>query len=186
MNFLKIEKKLQSHYITRYDLTYETADGNRKIYEMISRDKNITTFAQLHDRPADAVVIIMHDKSGEKILLNKEYRLAVGEAVYNFPAGLIDAGEQPQESAKRELKEETGLDLVEITDTIAESYSAIGFSNEKNICIVGVAEGTFAPSTSAVEEIEAGWFTKAEVRELLQTASFAARSQAYCYLWSKA
>ena len=35
------------------------------------------------------------------------------------------------------------------------------------------------------EEIEAGWYTKEEVRELLKTAKFAARTQAYCYAWSR-
>ena len=109
MTFKGIEKRLDSKYITRYDLTYETVDHKKKVYEMISRDHNITRFEQLHDRPADAVVMIMHDRSGERILLNKEFRLAAGEVVYNFPAGLIDAGETPEVSAQRELKEETSL-----------------------------------------------------------------------------
>lgn len=185
MEFKHINKKLESHFITRYDITYETAEHEEKVYEMISRDKNIENFEQLHHRPVDAVVLIMHDETGEKILLNREFRLAVGEDVYNFPAGLIDFGELPEQSARRELKEETGLDLVKVTDVIPESYSAIGFSNEKNICIVGVATGTFAPSTSAVEEIEAAWYTKEEVRGLLAEQPFAARTQAYCYLWSR-
>ena len=103
----------------------------------------------------------------------------------NFPAGLIDPGEHFEESAARELKEETGLELIRIDDVMQESFSAIGFSNEKNICVVGVAEGEFAPSTSTVEEIEAKWYTKKEVRELLQKEYFAARTQAYCYMWSK-
>ena len=119
------------------------------------------------------------------MLLNKEFRLALGDWVINFPAGLIDAGETPEESAKRELKEETGLDLVEITDILPLSYSAIGFSNESNVCVLGIAEGTFQESTSDVEEIEAGWYTKEEVRQLMQNETFAARTQAYCYLWSK-
>ena len=68
---------------------------------------------------------------------------------------------------------------------IGESYSAVGFSNEKNVCIVGKASGEFKKSTSTVEEIEAGWFTKSQVQELLKTERFAARTQAYCYLWSK-
>ena len=83
------------------------------------------------------------------------------------------------------MKEETGLDLVEIKDVMHESFSAVGFSNEKNICVVGVAAGEFAPSSSTMEEIEANWFTKEEVRELLQKEYFAARTQAYCYLWSR-
>lgn len=185
MKFIGIEKKEEGRYITRYNLTYEAADGRTKIYEMISRKKELKTRAELSSQPADSVVIIMHDESGEKVLLNREFRMPCGDFVYNFPAGLIDPGENYEQSARRELKEETGLELVRITDVMHESFSAVGFSNEKNICVVGVADGEFAPSSSAMEEIEAGWFTREEVRRLLQTEFFAARTQAYCYLWSK-
>ena len=151
----------------------------------ISRDKNILDLPDLHDKKVDAVVIIMEDESGERILINKEYRLAVGEWVYNFPAGLIDPGETPEEAARRELFEETGLNILEIKDFIGESYSAVGFSNEKNVCVVGVAGGKIRKSDSVFEEIETGWYTKEEVRDLLKRYRFAARTQAYCYLWSR-
>lgn len=185
MKFVGIEKKEEGAFITRYDITYETVDQKTKVYEIISRNKNLKTQEELAHHGADSVVMIIHDKSGEKILLNREFRMACGDFVYNFPAGLIDPGEDYKESAKRELKEETGLDLIEITDVMNESFSAIGFSNEKNICVVGIAEGNFAPSTSTVEEIEAAWLTKEEVRERMKTEYFAARTQSYCYLWSK-
>ena len=139
----------------------------------------------MHGKEADAVVIIVTNETGERILLNKEFRLAVGGWVYNFPAGLIDPGEEPQQSAKRELWEETGLELYQIDDFISTSYSAVGFSNETNVCIVGKARGEFRPSTSTVEEIEPEWYTKAEIRDLLKTQKFAARTQAYCYVWSR-
>ena len=155
------------------------------MYEIISRGKDIKTLEQLNNNHTDGVVIIMTDTTGEKILLNREYRMAVGGFVYNFPAGLIDKGETPQEAGKRELKEETGLDVIRIEDTLFDSYSAIGFSNETNAVIIGKADGTFAPSTSTLEEISAAWYTKAQVRELLKDKHFAARTQAYCYLWSK-
>ncbi|MBR1598098.1 MAG: NUDIX hydrolase [Lachnospiraceae bacterium] len=185
MEFKGIEKKEAGKFITRYDITYETVDHKEKVYEMISRNPDLRTREELADHPADSVVLIMHDDTGEKLLLNKEYRMACGDFVINFPAGLIDPGENYEQSARRELKEETGLDIIEIKDVLNESFSAIGFSNEKNICVVGVAAGTFTPSTSAVEEIEAGWYTKKEVRELLQKEYFAARTQAYCYIWSR-
>lgn len=185
MQFEGIERREEGKFITRYNLKYRTVDNQEKIYEMISRDKNLQTFAQLHDRPADAVVIIMHNRDNSKILVSKEFRLAVGEWVYNFPAGLIDPGETYEEAAKRELWEETGLTLVEIEDFIGESYSAVGFSNEKNVCVVGIAEGEFKESTSTVEEITPGWYTKEEIRALLKTEKFAARTQAYLYMWSR-
>ena len=87
-------------------------------------------------------------------------------------------------SAKRELWEETGLRLVRIDDILDGSYSAVGFSNERNICIFGVAVGEFHKSSSDMEEIVPGWYTKAEMRELLRKGLFAARTQAYCYAWA--
>lgn len=154
MQFKKVEKKCEGKFITRYDITYETVDHQKKVYEMISRNGDITDFEGLHGKMADAVVIIATDETGEKILIDKEFRLAPGEWVYNFPAGLIDPGETPQESAKRELREETGLELYEIDDFIGTSYSAVGFSNETNVCVVGKARGEFHKSTSTLEEIE--------------------------------
>lgn len=180
-----IKKKEAGHYITRYDLAYETEDKKEKVYEIISRNKNLTSPEQLYDSPVDSVVLIIHDEVNEHILLNKEFRLAVNDWVYNFPAGLIDPGETPLEAAARELYEETGLKLETVDDIIPESYGAVGFSNEKNLCIVGTASGSFKKSSSTVEEIEAGWFNRDQIRKLIKSERFAARTQAYCYLWSK-
>lgn len=185
MEFKGIVKKEAGRFITRYDVTYETVDKQEKIYEIISRKENIASFEELHGNQPDAVVIIATDETGEHLLINKEFRLAVGGWVYNFPAGLIDPGETPQESARRELQEETGLELYEIEDYIGPSYSAVGFSNEINVCVVGKARGEFRESTSTVEEITPCWVTKTQLRELLKTERFAARTQAFCYLWSK-
>ncbi len=185
MEFQSIQKIHDGSYIHRYNITYKTETGEEKVYEMISRNPEVRTLKDLQKKEADSVVLILHDESGGKLLLNREFRLAPGEWVYNFPAGLIEQGETLEESARRELKEETGLNLVEITDILPLSYSAVGFANETNVCVVGTASGTFQKSSSAIEEIEAGWYTKEEVRHLLQTELFAARTQSYCYLWSK-
>ena len=102
MKFQKIEKIQEGHFISRYDITYKTEDGKEKVYEMISRDKDIKTLQELNRHKTDAVVVIVEDEARERILLNKEYRMAVGGWVYNFPAGLIDPGETPEISAARE------------------------------------------------------------------------------------
>ena len=185
MKFEKIEKVHDGAFISRYDITYTTADNRQKVYEIISRNKNIQSIEDIRNQNTDGVVIIMTDDKNEKILLNKEYRMAVADYVYNFPAGLIDEGETPEQAAVRELKEETGLDVVCIEDKLFDSYSAIGFSNETNAVIIGKAVGAFAESSSTLEEIQAGWYTRQEVRELLKDKHFAARTQAYCYMWSK-
>ena len=100
MKFQSIKKIIGGKFIHRYDITYQTEDGGTKVYEMISRNPDIKTHEELIGKEADSVVLIMHDESREKILLSKEFRLATGMWVYNFPAGLIDEGETPDQSAQ--------------------------------------------------------------------------------------
>ena len=184
MTFKGIRKIHGGRFITRYDVDYLTAEGRPKTYEIVSRNPDMRTLEALQNRTANAVVMILTDESGERILINHEYRMAMAQWVYNFPAGLIDPGETPEQSARRELWEETGLSLTRIDDILDNSYSAIGFSNERNICVFGVAGGAFRGSDSDLEEIVPGWYTREELRRLLRTEDFAARTQAYCYAWA--
>jgi 8-oxo-dGTP diphosphatase len=55
--------------------------------------------------------MVTFSKDRSKILLLQEFRLACNNWVYNFPGGLSDEGESPENTAKRELKEETGLEI---------------------------------------------------------------------------
>ncbi len=185
MRYKKIEKVQTGKFIHRYDITYETEKKREKVYEMISFSPRIRGLDDIQVREPDSVVLIMQDKSGERLLLNREFRLAAATWVYNFPAGLLERGESAEEGGRRELKEETGLDLVSVEDILPFSYSAVGFSNASNVCLVGTADGTIRESDSDVEEIRAGWYTKSQMRELLRTELFAGRTQAYCYMWSR-
>ena len=47
MQVKKIEKKHEGKFITRYDITYLLDNGEEKVYEIISRDKNITDISLL-------------------------------------------------------------------------------------------------------------------------------------------
>ena len=96
MEFKGIRKTHEGKFITRYDVDYITAEGNPKTYEMISRNRNIQTLDDLQNRKPNAVVMVMTDESGERILVNREYRMAMAQWIYNFPAGLIDPGESPE------------------------------------------------------------------------------------------
>lgn len=185
MEFKKLDKVHQGRFISRYDITYLTPSGREKVYEMISRDPDLREREDLWRRPVHAVALIITDPAGERLLLNREYRLGVAEYVYNFPAGLLEPGEDLEAAARRELWEETGLTLTEVQDLLPASYSAPGFGNEKNAHLVGVAEGEIRPSDREEEEIQAAWFTKAELRQLLRTERFAARTQVFCYQWSR-
>ena len=55
------------------------------------------------------VVLAVEDSTGDpRILLERQYRHAAGQFLYELPAGRIDEGENEVKAAKRELLEETG------------------------------------------------------------------------------
>ena len=186
MKFVSMKKVHGGKFLSRYDIVYETIDGGRKNYEMVSRSGDRTEFHQLHDHDPEAVIMIMHDPSGEKILINREFRLRKRfGGLWECPGGSAQAGEDSRTAVRRELREETGLKLVRIDEWMRESYSAEGICDEMGVVCVGVAEGEPIPSPDPVEEIQAAWYTKAEVRELLKNQRFSGRTQLYCYLWAK-
>ena len=53
-------------------------------------------------------VAIIAQPSPREIVLVRQYRHAVGEELWEVPAGMIERGEPPHETARRELIEETG------------------------------------------------------------------------------
>ncbi|KAL1301634.1 hypothetical protein AAFC00_005858 [Neodothiora populina] len=55
------------------------------------------------------IVAILQKASGPEILLQKQYRAPIDRVSIEVPAGLIDQGETPEQTAIRELKEETGF-----------------------------------------------------------------------------
>ena len=56
--------------------------------------------------PGSAVILpVFPDR---RILLIRQYRLAVQETIWELPAGTLDPGERPLQAARRELAEETG------------------------------------------------------------------------------
>ena len=106
-------------------------------------------------------------------------------ADYNFPAGLIDKGETPIEAARRELKEETGLTLVEEIATLSPSYASQGTSDELMVIVICTCEGEIKESCFADEEIVAKWYTKEEIKKLLdQGAYMSVRTQMFLWQWA--
>jgi ADP-ribose pyrophosphatase len=65
-----------------------------------------------------------------KILMERQFRMAAGQRLWELPAGSIDKGETPLETAKRELAEETGYTSASWRK-LAEFYPSPGLLDEK-------------------------------------------------------
>lgn len=79
--------------------------------------------------PGDAVVIL--PRCGESSWhLIRQYRFAVGSYILEAPAGKLEQGESPAETAKRELIEETGFQAGHMIEK-GFIYTTPGFSDEK-------------------------------------------------------
>ena len=83
------------------------------------------------EHPGGVVVIAMTDDN--KIILIKQWRHPIGQELIELPAGKIEKGERgedPFESAKRELREETGYSALHWED-MGYIFTTPGFCDEK-------------------------------------------------------
>ncbi|MDD4110330.1 MAG: NUDIX hydrolase [Clostridia bacterium] len=132
---LSLTKQTNNKYVNIYLAQYKK-NGKLLNYEFASRRaKDDLALYGKYDT-ADAVRIVPYfEKENEKyIVLIKEFRQAINTYVYGVPAGLVEKGEQEMESAKRELVEEIGAEILQIKKTDNSSYSSAGMTDESISC----------------------------------------------------
>lgn len=83
---------------------------------------------------------------GEKLVITREHRIPLnfedGDPYeWSFPAGLVEEGENVQDAVVRELKEETGLTVKEITKISPFTYNSAGLTDESVANVWVDAEG---------------------------------------------
>ena len=115
-----------------------------------------------------SVVILAVDPGKKKkdpwVVVERQYRHAAGQYLWELPAGKLDAGEKPVDGAKRELAEETGYSARDWSPLV-EYYASPGFLGES--MKVFLAEGLIAGDAHP-EEDEQIDFRLVKLSELLE------------------
>jgi ADP-ribose pyrophosphatase len=83
----------------------------------------------IHHSGSVVVLAVDHSSSTPRVLLERQYRHAAGDHLWELPAGRIDPGEQELKAAKRELLEETGYTAANWR-RILKFYASPGFVAE--------------------------------------------------------
>jgi ADP-ribose pyrophosphatase len=116
-------------------------------------------------------VVILATNPGKKkkdpwVVIERQYRHAAGQYLWELPAGKLDAGESALEGAKRELAEETGYAAQKWTPLV-EYYASPGFLGEamKVFLAEGLVAGEAHPE--ADEHIDFRLVKLSEILEMI-------------------
>ena len=115
----------------------------------------------------DWVNIIAITKDGQ-IVMERQYRHALGNTCYELPCGVIEKGETPLEAAKRELLEETGFAGGEWQEWMTLSPNPATSTNLAHSFLATGVEKVSGQHLDATEDIDVYLLDQAYVRELLQ------------------
>jgi ADP-ribose pyrophosphatase len=96
--------------------------------EEIALPNGRTAIREVVEHPG-AVVVAAVDASGDVILV-RQYRHPLRGYLLELPAGGLEPGEDATDAAKRELREEVGLEATTWTP-LGCFYSSPGFANER-------------------------------------------------------
>jgi len=132
-------------------------------------------------RHRPSVVLIPMADDGRLVLI-KQYRPALGRELWELPAGSLDANETPEDAARRECEEETGLRPWRV-ERLRSLYPTPGYCDEEMIFFLlwdlrpPPADSLHAPDDD--EDIETRTVTVTEARLMVERGEIVDLKTAY-------
>jgi 8-oxo-dGTP diphosphatase len=121
------------------------------IWGLVPRVLRRMTMRLTHARFTVTAAAIVVDTQGRVLLLKHRFRPGTG---WGIPGGFIEAGEQPAEGVRRELREEVGLELAAV-----EVVTTRTFKKPRQIEIVFRCHPKGDALPQSIEIRRASWFT---------------------------
>ena len=161
-------------HVNLYELDVTNKNGAQGKYYVASRAKGpeALKLSTGENVPDGVIIYSVYGEKRDKVVLVRQYRYAIGGFIYEFPAGLVEPGEDYHQAGIRELKEETGLDLEIIpADAMYEnpSFTTVGMTDESCATVYEYASGEVSElGQEEAEEIQIVLADRQEVRRILK------------------
>lgn len=168
MEIRSADKLTNLKWLNLFDVTYVDEHGHHRSWQMASRSKAPKCITGKYNMP-DAVVIVPFHTAENKVVVTREYRVPLADYEYGFPAGLIDPGETIEQTARRELQEETGLIITRFLKIGPPVYSSAGMTDEAVAMVYVECDGQ--PSTTSntgAELIEVQLVTRIQASQMCE------------------
>ncbi len=142
----RIKQITSNRFLNFYEMEAFHRDGRVSPYYVSSRAKDISQLkAVSHENKPDGVILYgVYGEEKDKVVLIRQYRYPLGGYVYEFPAGLVEPGEDMLEAGIREMFEETGLDFSpkEGGSCSRPFFTTVGMTDESSGTVFGYCSGT--------------------------------------------
>ena len=171
---ISINQTTKNRFLNMYDLEVEDKNGGRHSYHVASRarKKDELKLSTKKNKPDGVIIYALYGELQDRVVLIRQYRYSIGTYIYEFPAGLIDEGEDFHIAGIRELREETGLTFhpIEVDSIYSKPYvTTIGMTDESCAAVYGRADGNVSSKGQEdTEEIEVILADRKEVLRILQ------------------
>ncbi|MBU8912270.1 MAG: NUDIX hydrolase [Desulfobacterales bacterium] len=167
MKINNVKKITDCKYLNLFSINYKDRINCEKQWIFASRSNRLNPLEKDYTKP-DAVVIVPLHKPESKIVVIKEFRVALGGYQYGFPAGLADTGETVEQTGKRELFEETGLTVTKVLKKSPAIFSSSGMTDESISLLFVECEGRpTSRFNEASEDIEVMMLSREQASDIL-------------------
>lgn len=174
----KITKRVSTRFLNFYDMEVQHRDGKVSPYYMVSRNGDMDNLKAVthHNKPDGVILYGVYGENKDKVVLIRQYRYPIGAYVYEFPAGLVEPGEDLLQSGIREMLEETGLTFqpVDAGEYSKPFFMTVGMTDESCGAVFGYCSGEpTSQGQESSEDIQVILADRAECRRILKEENVA-------------